>query len=313
MKFDFGPLTTKHNPDCAELLGAAFERSSEDMLRLLEFFQAGYEMVAYGAWNGSRLAAQYSCLVGRLALPNDDRPRKIGISMNMAVHPDYRGQGLVKHVARPVYDRLAADGAIAGVGFSNKQGVQVDRRSKSYGYQVVGQLATHIALLNRRPDVQPLRLSNAWPDVPLDLSPQSELVRFATPLQTLRHRFGQHPFLPCQFGVWQQGKRLRGITVYRPARVAGLKAVTLLAAYGEHLPGLVSRWYAALWQSGIRAVHCLTSLQAPLGQAISGNALSLRMPYTRSPYYLTVKPLDETTSALLFDFSRWDCVGGDIL
>jgi len=36
-------------------------------------------------------------------------------------------------------------------------------------------------------------------------------------------------------------------------------------------------------------------------------------PISRSPYYLTVKPLCDDTPAALFDFAAWDCMGGDIL
>jgi hypothetical protein len=37
------------------------------------------------------------------------------------------------------------------------------------------------------------------------------------------------------------------------------------------------------------------------------------MRYSRTPYYLTAKSLSDNTPNTLFDFNRWDCVGGDIL
>jgi hypothetical protein len=49
-----------------------------------------------------------------------------------------------------------------------------------------------------------------------------------------------------------------------------------------------------------------------LRSALHDIGWGVRLPYTRTPYFLTVKPLTETASALL-NFKRWDCSGGDIL
>jgi hypothetical protein len=41
--------------------------------------------------------------------------------------------------------------------------------------------------------------------------------------------------------------------------------------------------------------------------------MELPVPYSRSPYYLTAKPLTADLPAGFMDFRHWDCVGGDIL
>jgi len=130
------PLLSSHINAWAELLAVCFERSSEQMCQLIAFFRPEKQLLAWGAWDGTRLVAQYSILRKSLILPTCPMSVTVGLSVNMAVHPAYRGQGLVKQVAQPVYEALARRGGIVGVGFSNAAGVQVDRRSKEYGYRV---------------------------------------------------------------------------------------------------------------------------------------------------------------------------------
>src|SRR5690349_13675851 len=134
------PLSPEHHPACADLLAASFGRTSAEMSQLLRYLYAGYSVIAWGAWDGDRLVAQYSCLLTSLNVPGMDVPMLVGMSVNMAVHPDYQGRGLIKQIAQPVYQAVGEQGGMAGVGFSNAAGVKVDRRSKGYGYQVIGQM-----------------------------------------------------------------------------------------------------------------------------------------------------------------------------
>ena len=94
-----------------QLLALTFGRNVDDMARLWHWFRAGYQLLTWGAWDGDRLVAQYSCLRSSLLLPSRSEPFSIGISTNMTVHPDYRGRGLIREVSRPVYQALEAGGA----------------------------------------------------------------------------------------------------------------------------------------------------------------------------------------------------------
>ena len=89
--------------------------------------------------------------------------------------------------------------------------------------------------------------------------------------------------------------------------------VQLLTASGPDLAKLLQQWSAALWPQGVRIVHVLTSPPATLLRGLKETAVCLKMPYTRSPYYLTAKPLCSETPDTLFDFNLWGCTGGDIL
>jgi hypothetical protein len=57
----------------------------------------------------------------------------------------------------------------------------------------------------------------------------------------------------------------------------------------------------------------LTTPASSLLRALKKTAVSIRLPYSRTPYYLTAKPLCAHTPTSLFDMARWDCIGGDVL
>lgn len=309
----FAPLTLVDVFPWATLLGAAFNRPTEQMVQLLHFLQPETNLVAWGAWDGPILAAQYSCLLRPLFLPPSRQTVPMGLSINMAVHPDYRGRGLVKQVASPVYESLAAHGVVAGAGFSNAAGVKVDKRSAGYGYSVVGRLRPYLLWLRPQKQQPDFYLTTQWPDLPFLPVEWGTAVQFAWTPESLQHRFARHPFRSYRFGVWQQGSNVAGVVVYQPIRLAGLPAVALLAAYGTDLPALLQRWVGAVVASGYRLAHLVGTPAAATIKHLRGTAVCLPQPFSRNPYYLTLKPLSPTLPQTIFCLENWSCLGGDVL
>lgn len=318
------PLTLADADSWAALLAVSFNRTPAQMVALLHHFYGPLasapqcsiafderRLVAWGAWAGAQLAAQYSCLLTPLWLPEQAGVQTVGMSMNMAVHPAYRGQGLIKRVAEPVYAEVAGRGAIAGVGFSNAAGVQVDQKSQGYGYRVVGKMGSLLAVVGRKRPLSPrIALTTRWPAALQPVSTVPTAVQFAATPETLRHRFGQHPFRGYHYGV-AEGEM--GVVVYRPFVWRGLRGASLLAAYGANTNLLIGSWVNALAADKIRLVHLLTSPQSTLRQALQAHGWCLPLPLSQNPHYLTAKPLTASLSSPLFNFSHWDCAGGDIL
>src|SRR5688572_13913071 len=91
----------------AKLLAASFGRQTDEMEQLLTYFYAGHSLIAYGAWDGKRLAAQYCCPMMSLHVPGIASSLQAGMSVNMTTHPDYRGRGLIKQLATPTYEAVA--------------------------------------------------------------------------------------------------------------------------------------------------------------------------------------------------------------
>lgn len=293
------------------LLALAFERTPSDMAALLRWMIQGWGLIAYGVWDGEILAAQYSCLQARLFSAEMTSPLPVGMSVNMATHPDYRGRGLIKHAAAPVYQTLQEQGICAGVGFSNAAGVKVDRHSKGYGYQVVGQLQPLMVLpsLRRHPSLD-FSLTTQLP--PLDglfhVSPQ---LHFDVTAADINHRFGRHPFRNYHYGLWSQGEQVLGVVIFQHTRLAGLPTASLLAAYGQDLEGLLARWLNSL--NAGTFVHTLTTPTSQVRAVLERLKATVSLPWQNSPYYLTVKPMSDAMPTHLMDFSAWDCMGGHIL
>jgi hypothetical protein len=65
---EFRALTLDDRVEWARLLACCFDRSQAQMEELLLWFHAGFELVTWGAWEGERLVAQYTCRL--LGLPD---------------------------------------------------------------------------------------------------------------------------------------------------------------------------------------------------------------------------------------------------
>jgi hypothetical protein len=311
---EYRPLTLDDRVAWARLLADTFDRTPAQMERLLAWFHQGFRLVTWGAWDGDRLVAQYNCRLLRLHVPGLGEPALAGMGLNMAVDAAYRGRGLLDAVATPVHEMIAAQGCIAGVGFSSAGGLAVTRRSTSYRYEVLGPMTSSVVVLARRHYPEPLDLSDAWPVGQLNVARgDTRFIRYAVTAETIRHRFAEHPFRHYSFGVWRDGEVIRGLVVYRRARLRGIPGMALLAAYGDDLPLLLARWAAAVRRLGVPIVHVVTSPASPFRDLLRVMGTRLTVPFSREPYHLIARALRDDTPRVLLDLDSWDCIGGDIL
>ena len=311
---EYRSLTLDDRAEWARLLAISFDRTAEQMERLLAWFHEGFELVTWGAWDGDRLVAQYNCRLLRLHIPGVAEPALAGMGLNMAVDPAYRGRGLLETVAGPVHSMITERGCVAGVGFSSTGGLEVTRKSSTYRYEVLGPMASTLVVLARRHYPAPLALSETWPEGSLELPPDDgTMVRYAATAASLHHRFAEHPFRRYRFGAWREDDAIRGLVVYRKVRLRGVPGIALLAAYGEDLPTLLARWAGAVRRTGSPIVHVVTSPGSPLRRALDAAGLRTTLRWSRSPYHVIARALRDDTPSVLFELDRWDCAGGDIL
>jgi len=306
------PLTYNHHTAWAQLLATCFNRTAQDMQALLDWLHQIGQLVAWGAWDGDTLVAQYTCLLRDLC--HKQMTLSAGMSINMAVHPDYRGQGLVKQVSAPVYDHVQSQGALIGMGFSNAEGVQVDKNSKSYGYQVLGKLESHISLLPAT-HYGYVDLNNHFPDnlcFPC-IKQNADRIRFIKTVASFRLRYDAHPFRNYRYGFWYDNQQIQGVVVYREIQRFGVKGVALLDACGIDLAELIRKWGSTMHKNGYRFVHTMVTPSADLKTVLQTLYTTLQVPYIRTPYYLTIKPLTNNLPDSMESFTQWDFIGGDIL
>ncbi|HEX2621781.1 MAG TPA: GNAT family N-acetyltransferase, partial [Phototrophicaceae bacterium] len=267
----FSPLSLTDSVAWAALLAQSFDRTPEAMQQMLFWLHDGYPVIAWGAWDEDKLVAQYACLLVELALPYRADSVKAGMSLNMCVHPDYRGKGLIKQVSQPVYEAIYARGGLAGIGFSNAEGVQVDRKSKGYGYRVLGSMHAVAGWLKPGKNSPGLELTDTLPEDFVS-SFRSTInhadIHFSYSAQSLMHRYACHPFRQYRYALWREHEAINGLVVYRQVRLRGLPGVALLAAYGDDLPELLRRWSATMRASNLHLVHTLVSPDTQLLPAL---------------------------------------------
>ena len=297
----------------SRLLAVCFDRTPEQMHGLLEWFRAGFELVAMGAWDAGALVAQYNARVLQLLVPGFDGPLEAGMGLNMAVDPAYRGRGLLDQVAAPVHDALSARGCVAGVGFSSAGGLAVTKASRHYAYEVLGPMVSLVVPLTRRRYSDRLTLRSTWPTAPIELDAHRDgFVRYAADPASLRHRYANHPFRRYAYATRERSGVVDGLLVFRETRLRGLPAVSLLAVHGADPETLLGSFAASL-RPRRPLVHVLLSPASPLRGALASMGPALPLPFSRSPYHLITRALSSDTPAALFDLDRWACTGGDIL
>jgi GNAT superfamily N-acetyltransferase len=307
-------LTIEDVGPWARLLAVCFERTPAQMEALLRWFHAGFDLVTRGAWDGERLVAQYNARLLDLLVPESAGPVPAAMGLNMAVDPEYRGQGLLDTVAAPVHDELAARGCVAGVGFSSEGGLAVTKASRHYAYEVLGPMVSLAVPLVRRRYPAPLTVRTNWPGEPVDLAAATDgFVRYRATPDSLRHRYAEHPFRRYSFATRERAGAVDGLVVFRETRLRGVPAVSLLALHGSDPAALLGSFAATLRARRRPVVHALLTPASPLRQAIAAMGPEVSLPVSRHPYHLITRALAPDTPRILFDLARWDCTGGDIL
>lgn len=308
---DLRPLTLDDVAEWGHLIGICFDQPSFDMERVLTWLTCLGHLEAYGLWDGDKLVAQYACLLRNIIY--DDTPIPIGMSINMAVHPDYRGQGLIKQVSQPIYSHLTDNNVMFGMGFSNAQGVKVDKHSKGYGYQVVGQMQSLITIAKsfKRP---PLILSGdilRYRD--LQMSNHQQKTHFHKDLAYITQRYGHHPLRQYHYGIWEDDEQILGIVIYKYVKLWGVPSVALMDVCGDNLEELLMQWSTTLRQNNIYLIHTLVTPQSAIKDMLNRHWHVYQAPFSRTPYYLTLKPLSKQIESSLLNFDQWNLIGGDVL
>lgn len=124
--------------------------------------------------------------------------------IDMATHPDHRGQGLISTLSKRVYAEVAKTEAVLSFGFSNEQGVQVDKHAKGYGYTVVGKFTRSVKLIlpGSKPNdtLQEIQEFDADPH-----QPEDTVLRIAKSQKYLTWRYQERPEKTYRLYAWGQG------------------------------------------------------------------------------------------------------------
>lgn len=102
-----------------------------------EFFND--KSLAMVAVDGDKVCA-FVCFTPTVISRNDKKYENFYSCAVQATHPDYRRRGLVSDLTQLIEKRLGSEAQY--LGFSNEDGVKIDKFSKKIAYEILGQMAT---------------------------------------------------------------------------------------------------------------------------------------------------------------------------
>lgn len=112
-----------------------------------EFFRN--QTITYIAFNQSNeVISHYANLPISISYQNEIY--KAMVCTDMCTDPRYRGRGLISKLSAEVYKQVKKKSYDLSIGFSNDEGVKVDKNYKEYGYVVVGKFVRYFKVIVSR-------------------------------------------------------------------------------------------------------------------------------------------------------------------
>lgn len=277
--------------------------------------QIARESVQMGAFTADgQLVSQYANLPIRLHY--EQRLIRSMLSADMATDPIYRGKGLISELSRRVYAQVEAEKQECSFGFSNVQGVQVDRFASGYGYNIVGELATFYKPVIPRPrnelSVTQVQTATQMPDCSI---PNATIGLDKSP-KYLQWRYFNAPDRHYEV-LKVLGDAMCFYVVVRENQ-ASLEILDLLFPSDQESLRLQKALHALSVVATLRHKRYL-SLSALASRHLQWELVQngfLSVPGKKPSYYLTVKFHSAATSsvrAALLDKNSWWIMGGDVL
>lgn len=232
------------------------------------------------------------------------------LCIDMATHPQYRGKGLISKLSQKVYEDVLKSSAIFSIGFSNDQGVLVDRNAKGYGYVVVGAFSKYIKIVIRQ-----TKSSLQWePVLTFDSTnhwQEDNHYQLDKSLNYLNWRYVQRP--DNHYNIYKvRFERQNGYIVlrYHDFRVDVLDLINIPSEQMSDCFQLME----VIAQSKKKKAVVLNVLENEYWKTLLKKEGYLKQPINKENFYLTIKvhkPQKIDTNELL-DKNNWKLLGGDI-
>ncbi len=100
------------------------------------------KMVSYFAEEKNKIVSAY--INTPLLISNFDKSFKAGCCAVIATRNEYQRQGLISKLSKLVYYDIEKNNYDFSIGFSNNSGIKVDKKSRDYNYQIIGEFHTYI-------------------------------------------------------------------------------------------------------------------------------------------------------------------------
>ncbi len=152
MEFDFKYYSPKYFDSLVKLLDKCFsiENKNKDGLVKWKYFDEFFNNKSIGAIavNNDNVIGFYS----NIPIPTSLRNQRFNslLCTDMSTDPDFRGKGIISNLSKMVYEKVGEENYDFSIGFSNDEGVKVDKNASGYGYIVLGKLVRYFKLSLRK-------------------------------------------------------------------------------------------------------------------------------------------------------------------
>lgn len=317
MAYNIRKYTASDLQAFTHLLHESFHIQNKDQqdLVLWKFFDNYHQnkTVTYVALDEEeQIVGQYTNMPIDVYYRNQILKAMMCIDMTTAV--PHRGKGIITQLAEHVYQDVTQFGYDLSIGFSNDNGVKVDKHAKGYGYNVVGKFARYYKMISYRKKV-PYHLvaTQVFDDNPARIG-DAPFISLAKDTEYLTWRYCKKP--NTQYAIYriQSSESFLGYVVLRfiENRCYVYDIITNSVAH-EHMKIILRGIENESLARGFRLLvyHVLDNMY---WKQLFNRYKYFKKSTSDTNFYLTVK-LHNTNldQAAFLDKENWLIMNGDIL
>lgn len=194
MGYELKKYSSKNLKSLIELLNESFSLENKDQIGLVnwKYFDSFLEnkTITYIALEKNQVVSHYTNIPVSISL--DKKIFNSLICTDMATRHGYRGQGLISQLSAKIYAEVQQRDFDFSIGFSNDEGVKVDKYAGNYGYKVVGKFVRYFkVVLTRKKIAVKLAKINTFDDSLFNRS--SEFLKIRKDIAYLNWRYFKKP------------------------------------------------------------------------------------------------------------------------
>lgn len=303
------PLTT--------LLDSSFAIKNKEKRELVRWKMFGsysqLKTITYLALDKSgTVVAQYTNFP--VGMGREDKKYKGMICMDMTTHSAHRGKGLITALAGKVYEQVRKNGFDFTIGFSNDAGVQVDKNSRNYGYNVVGKFARYFKIAVFRKEAEwNLSLTDDF-DNHWQQDKKSEYFRYLKNYDYLKWRYKDKPNNDYLIYKLEKNGKIGGYVVLKCINKRCYVCDILIGdnSFSQIKPVLRAVENLAFKKGCYIVIYNV--LDNKYWQKLFKQNYYWRKTLNKDNYYLTIKIHNQKLDRdLILDKNNWWLINGDIL
>lgn len=310
--YTFVPFTKQYFTQLVALITDSFKIKNEENERLIEWklfdpFLLNRTITYIALTQDNQVVGHYSNVP--VTIEKDDQDYKGMACIDMTTHPEHRRRGIISELAKRVYKDVVDQGYDLSIGFSNSEGVQVDKNASGYGYVIVGAFAQYA------------KFKIFSIKTPYKLSPITEIhpthgtafyYQVKKDAEYLKWRYLKKP--GYRYDLFEVVNAIEETSVV--LRIVGRKLylydIVTPVTSNEHIKSVISAVENYALSKGIHIVVIPVVDNMFWKKVLVKNGFR-KLPLTKKHFYLTVKVHnEEKVSKDIFDSNKWFIMNGDL-